>query len=352
MKKIVIVGGGSGGHFFVSDTILSGILEKLKNSKILFVCKKKSQEKKIFEKKYGDKIKIKEICAGKLRRYFSLQNFLDFFRFFFGIFQSFFILKKFKANLIFSCGGFVSLPVVIAGYFLRIPVVVHENDSISGLANRISSLFASKITSSFDMSKKKIIFTGHPIRKEIINANKKKGLEFLDFDEKKAILFIWGGSQGAMSINNLFDKISNKIGDKIQIVIIGTKKKIRTKNRVSFEFLENNVGDVLACADLIISRAGASSIFESAYLKKTQILIPLPNSANNHQANNAITFLNKKSCIILNDKIENHEIFIKIILDLIFSKKKSQNIGENAKKYFGKSGTNKIIDVILEVLEK
>ena len=204
--RIVLTGGGTGGHVIPNLAVIEG-LKKAKDIELLYIGSKKGMEKKMVEKAG---INYKGVSSGKLRRYFSFKNFSDAFKVPLGFFQARKILKKFGADVLFSKGGFVTVPVVIAARTLKIPIILHESDINPGLANRISAKYTSKICVSYEESEKffnkyskKIVYTGNPIRESIMSGDKDRAYKFTGLDRHRPVLLIMGGSQGAKQINDL-----------------------------------------------------------------------------------------------------------------------------------------------------
>ncbi len=261
------------------------------------------------------------IKCGKLRRYFSWENYLDFFKFIIGIFQSYFLIRKIKPDLLFSKGGYVSLPVVIGAYLRSVPVYIHESDLSPGLANKISSKFADKIFLSFPESKDyfskfkgEIIVTGTPIREELFQGNKEKALKFLKFESKKPILFIIGGSLGASQINNLVKNSFKELCEKFNIVHqSGSGKSLALKDPSyrEFPFIKEEFSDILAVSDLVVSRAGSNSLFEMALLRKKAVIIPME-AGRGDQVENAEIFSKELSWPVLKGEISVQD-FLKSI---------------------------------------
>ena len=284
-----------------------------KDIKILYIGSTNGVSKSLVSK-YG--IKFKGVYCGKFRRYFSLQNFIDIFKVPIGIIQAYKALRSFKADIVFSKGGYVSLPVVLAAAKLKIPVVLHESDVVPGLANKIMAKFSKKICISFEETKKyfnkyykKIIFTGNPVRTSILKGSTAKGLKFTGFNKNKPVILVIGGSQGARQINNLVRASLDELLKKFQIVHIRGKGNldisIKKKGYKQFEYLNEEMKDVYAIADLIISRGGANSLAEIANLKKKAVIIPLGTSASRgDQIENAKVFANKIGWSILSGDIK------------------------------------------------
>jgi len=304
----------------------------------LYIGSKDGLEKKIIEKL---KIPFKSVLTGKLRRYFSWQNFLDLFKIPIGILQSIFILKKFNPDVIFSKGGYVSVPVVIAGFFLRKRIVLHESDISIGLANKICSFFADEILLANEISKKyfknkKITVVGIPVRKSILSGSKEKARKLLGFDDKKPVLLVMGGSLGAQAINEVIFEVLEEILKRFQVIhIIGKRKNLESNvvnvsnvasvrhayklygNYRSFEYVDENLADFYALTDLIISRAGANALAEFACLQKKVLLIPLSKFASRgDQIENAEDFIKKYGGQILYQENLNGKNLLSKIDDL------------------------------------
>jgi len=224
----------------------------------------------------------KEIHAGKLRRYFSFQNALDFFKTFLGIISSIFLILKYKPVFVFSKGGFVSVPLAIASFFTRTVFYIHEADRTTGLANRISSVFARKVFLSFDENKKsdKYIYTGLPLRGDFFNQKTNKTFfEIFGFEKNKPLLLVTGGSLGSVSINEQIRSNLDSLLLEFDIFHITGKDNINIwidkKGYKQVEFLRDDMSDALKYADIIVGRAGAGTIFEILTLKKLALFIPL-----------------------------------------------------------------------------
>jgi UDP-N-acetylglucosamine--N-acetylmuramyl-(pentapeptide) pyrophosphoryl-undecaprenol N-acetylglucosamine transferase len=275
--------------------------------------------------KDGPKIKYIAISSGKMRRYFSWQNFLDFFRFFWGIHQAKIVLKKFGPKVVFSKGGFVSFPVTKAAKKLGIPVVLHESDVSPGLANRLAMKSADKICVSFEETKKyiapkllkRVLVTGNPVRESVLNGDKPRGYEFTGLMHKKPVILVIGGSSGAMQLNELVWGCLDKLLNKFQIVhLVGRgnlHKCFDKKGYAQFEYLDKELKDIYAISDLVISRGGANALFELALLGKKVLIIPLSHRASRgDQFDNAEVFVHKLGWGLLAGDI-GKEDFIKTI---------------------------------------
>lgn len=298
MKKIVLTGGGTAGHVTPNIALMPALKEA--GYEITYIGSKKGMEKGLIEatgtKYYG-------ISSGKLRRYFDWKNFSDPFRVMNGFFEAKRILRKIKPDVIFSKGGFVSVPVVLAAKALHIPAVIHESDMTPGLANRIALRGATTVCCNFPETVEKLqgnraIWTGTPIRQELFSGNANRGLSFCGFDSAndKPVLLIIGGSQGSVFINNAVRGSLDELLKDFRIIHLCGKGNLdeSLKNRegyAQYEFISKELPDLFAAADIIISRAGANAIFELLALKKPNILIPLGlNASRGDQILNARSF--------------------------------------------------------------
>ena len=278
MKTVLVVGGGSAGH--VLPTI--PIITKLKDSgyKVCFIGSRSGMEERLL---VGVCIDFFSIPTGKLRRYFSFQNVLDFFGFCFGVLYSLFIISRIKPSVIFSKGGFVSLPVVLAGWLLRVPILAHESDRTPGLANRISMPFLSTYCTSFpskeDLNTKfRHVHTGSPVRAEMLLGDRARGKEMLNYVDEKPILIVTGGSQGSEFINQNVRAVLEELLERFNVLHIcgqGNLLPINKNGYKQIEYVSKNWGHMLAAADLVVSRAGANALFELLALRKVCIYIPL-----------------------------------------------------------------------------
>jgi UDP-N-acetylglucosamine--N-acetylmuramyl-(pentapeptide) pyrophosphoryl-undecaprenol N-acetylglucosamine transferase len=284
MKRIVFTGGGTAGH--VTPNIALFPLLKKKGYDIHYIGSYEGIEKKLIE---DYRVPYYGISTGKLRRYFDIKNFSDPFRVMKGYSEAKKILKTLKPDVVFSKGGFVSVPVVRAAASLKIPCVIHESDMTPGLANKLCIPIATKVCCNFPetmqvLPKDKAVLTGSPIRTELLHGNKEHGFEICGFETAKPVIMVIGGSQGAAGINTLVRDALPMLLEDFQVVHICGKDKIdnmllKTKGYKQFEYVKDDLKDLFAMADLVISRAGANAICELLALKKPNLLIPLPAAA-------------------------------------------------------------------------
>lgn len=336
---ICFTGGGTGGHIYpglaVADELKSLAASNNKELKILWIGCSKGMDRNIVEKACGPDgkptaDKFFGIPSGKLRRYFSLKNFSDLFRILGGFFAAFHILRREKPALLFSKGGFVSVPPCLAAHLLHIPVFTHECDFTLGLANRLNFKSADCMFVSYDETKNRlstadqsrVIVTGNPIRPVFYKTDSKKGRDFLglkETDSQKPLLLVLGGSSGARQINELvYDNIDFLCENFLVIHQTGLvnsdddraasfEKKYEGSYK-PYNFIYQEMPDVLAATDVILSRAGANSIWEAAVLLKPMVLVPLCGSGTRgDQVDNAEFFHSRKAAEVLLGKDADSE---------------------------------------------
>ena len=325
MKKIVLTGGGTAGH--VTPNI--ALIPELKKAgyEIYYIGSYDGIEKKLIEKLgipyYG-------ISSGKLRRYIDLKNFSDPFKVLKGLAQARHLLKKIKPDVVFSKGGFVSVPVVVAAKSRRIPCIIHESDMTPGLANKICIPCAVRVCTNFPETLKhlpaeKAVLTGSPIREELFKGSKEKGLEFCGFDDSKPVVLIIGGSLGAVAVNNAVRGILPELLKKFQVIhLCGKVKKLDgTKGYVQYEYISDELPDLMAASDIMISRAGANAICEILALKKPNILIPLSAQASRgDQILNAASFEKLGYSIVIQEEDVTNEKLLKAVNEAFDNKEK------------------------------
>ena len=308
MKHIVLTGGGTAGH--VTPNI--ALIPKLKEAgyKISYIGSYDGMERKLIEDLgipyYG-------ISSGKLRRYFDPKNFSDPFRVVKGYFEAKKLLKKLKPNVVFSKGGFVSVPVVLAAKACKVPALIHESDMTPGLANKLCIPSAAKVCCNFPETVKclpenKAVLTGTPIRQELLSGDAREGLKFCGFNAAKPVILVIGGSLGSVAVNNAVRSILPELLKDFQVIHLCGKDKLDaslngTEGYVQFEYIKDELPDLFAAADLIISRAGANAICEISALAKPNILIPLSAKASRgDQILNARSFERQGFSMVLEEE--------------------------------------------------
>ncbi|MBR1600266.1 MAG: undecaprenyldiphospho-muramoylpentapeptide beta-N-acetylglucosaminyltransferase [Alphaproteobacteria bacterium] len=319
MKKILFTGGGSGGHV----TLNLGLIPLFKKAgwEVIYIGSKNGIENELIKK--IEDVRYYAIETGKLRRYFSKENFKDAMRVPLGIFQAWKIIRKEKPDVIFSKGGFVSFPVVLGGYLSGCrKIYMHESDVTPGLANKMSLPFVNTFfttfadTSNYVNHKEKIKYVGPVLTDRLENGNKEKARDMCFFNSDKPVIMFVGGSLGAKSINNAVIKNLETLLDKYQIIhICGKGQTIQAKcdGYMPFEFVDTEFKDLMALADVVVSRSGSNAIFELLSQKKPMLLVPLPSaSSRGEQSLNAKSFKKQGFAEILTDDEVSDKLVQKI----------------------------------------
>ncbi|MBU4332132.1 undecaprenyldiphospho-muramoylpentapeptide beta-N-acetylglucosaminyltransferase [Patescibacteria group bacterium] len=351
--KILLTGGGTAG----SVSPLLAITEKLKendpNVELFWLGTKKGPEKKMVAE-YD--IDFKTIPAGKLRRYFDLRNLVDIFRIGFSFVGSFFIILKFKPDVILSAGSFVSVPVIWAGWLLGKKLLIHQQDARPGLANKLMAPFATKITVTFKESlkhfpKKKTSWTGNPVRGEILRGDKERAIKRFGLKRDVPVLLVMGGGMGSATINRVIIEALSQLTEFCQIIHL-TAGKVQASSDSSpkhlryhtIEFLDvHDMADAYAVADVVVSRCGLSSLTELSALGKPVIFIPL---ADTHQEDNAKLILEKKAGVVVWQKDLTLDKFIKIVNNIVLDKKSQLVLSQNISKVLPADASYKITQII------
>lgn len=282
MKKIVMTGGGTAGHVTPNVALMPALQKE--GYEISYIGSYEGIEKRLIE---DQGIPYYGISSGKLRRYFDPKNFSDPFKVLKGYSQSKKLLKKIKPDVVFSKGGFVSVPVVMAAKHCKIPAIIHESDLTPGLANRLAIPNATKVCCNFPetlkyLPEEKAVLTGSPIREELLSGNADNAFALCQFEDRsKPVILIIGGSSGSRAINTAIHNLLPELVKNYNIIHLCGKGNLEnTLNSVSgyaqFEYANQELADMFALADLVISRAGANAICELLALRKPNILIPLP----------------------------------------------------------------------------
>lgn len=282
MTKIAFTGGGTVGHVSVNLSLIPTALEE--GYEAFYIGSKNGIEREMIESQLPS-IKYHSISSGKLRRYISWDNIKDVFKVLKGILDARSVLKKEKPDLLFSKGGFVSVPVVIAAKSLKIPTIIHESDLTPGLANKISLKFAKKIYTTFEdtlqfLPKEKADFVGATVREDLKTGDKKRGYQLTEFNDNKKVLLVMGGSLGSEKLNSIIRENLDALQTSYQIIHLTGKGLIdeqytNQKDYIQFDFVKDDLTDLLAITDTVISRAGSNAIYEFLALRIPMLLIPL-----------------------------------------------------------------------------
>lgn len=349
MKRIVLTGGGSAGHVTPNLALIPQLIKE--GWEIHYIGTRDGIEKDIIP---SDKVIYHEIQAGKLRRYFDIKNFSDPFRVLYGMMQAVSIIRKIKPRVIFSKGGFVSVPVAIGGWMNRVPVIIHESDFTPGLANKIAAPFASKICVNFpegvnSLPRGKTVYTGTPIRPGLLNGNFQRGLDICGFEKDKPVVMVMGGSLGSRNLNKLVREILPRLLKDFQVVHICGKGNLDKslmgiRGYKQFEYINEEQPHIYKIASLIVSRAGANSIFEILSLKLPNILVPLSTkSSRGDQILNARYFEKMGFSKVLLEEETDSTALYNAIIDLY---KNRNGYIENMSKKQVPDGTKEIMKLI------
>ncbi|MGI6297150.1 MAG: UDP-N-acetylglucosamine--N-acetylmuramyl-(pentapeptide) pyrophosphoryl-undecaprenol N-acetylglucosamine transferase [Minisyncoccales bacterium] len=373
--KIILSGGGTGGHIFPLIAVAREIKKQSTNSVDLLYLGPKDKFEECFFK--NEEIKTSFCLAGKIRRYggvsTSFKNLIDIlFTIPIGTIQAFIKIFFYCPDIIFSKGGYGSIPVVLAGAFLGVPIVIHESDTVPGKANQIMSAFAFKVYVAFKKKAvaffpyEKMLSVGNPIRKTILKGSHEKAKEVFNLNFKKPTLLVLGGSQGSIRINELIIQTIPDILKYFEIIHqTGYEDFMRVKKYTSalipedlksdyhvYAFLdEEKMKNAYTASDLIVARAGAGTIFEISAVGKPSILIPLPEAAQNHQLKNAITFAKAtQSTIVIEEKNLTPNFFLAELKNT-FQFKDLKDLGKRAKKFSTPNSAEIIAKDILNFLK-
>ena len=354
--KILFTGGGTGGHVLPIIAIVREIRRlPLKNRFKFFYFGPKDEFAKILLNQ--EDIKIKHTLAGNVRRYLSwksiFQNIFDvLFKIPIGFLQAFSYIFVLAPDVIFSKGGFGSIPTVLAGRMLGVPIFLHESDVTPGMANRLLGKFSLQVFTSFPktpyFSPEKIILVGNPIRREILQSSRKEGINFFKITQEKPVILILGGSQGAQIINDRILEILPTILKEFELIHhcgennfnqVKAEAKVMISKDLEkyyhpFPFLkEEELKKAYAICDFVVSRAGAGSIFEVAALGKPSLLIPLAKAAQNHQLENAYSYAKKGAALILEEANFTPHFFLEKLKYLLSNQKELEKMKEAAKEF-------------------
>lgn len=308
MKHIVLTGGGTAGHVTPNIALIPKLQEL--GYQISYIGSHDGIEKKLIE---DMNIPYYGISSGKLRRYLNLKNLSDPFRVLKGIGEAKKLLKELNPNIIFSKGGFVAVPVVLAAKRRKIPVIIHESDMTPGLANRLCIPSAAKVCCNFpetaaSLPAEKAVVTGTPIRQELLKGNKLAALNFCGFTANKPVILVIGGSLGSVVVNDAVRSVLPELLKTFQVIHLCGKDKLDSslnhlEGYVQYEYIKKELADLFALADLVISRAGANAICEISALAKPNLLIPLSAKASRgDQILNARSFEKQGFSMVLEEE--------------------------------------------------
>ena len=327
MKKIILTGGGTAGHVTPNIALLPDL--KARGFEVLYVGSYEGIERKLIEK---EGVPYRGISSGKLRRYFSLKNFTDPFRVMKGFAEAMKIVREFKPDVVFSKGGYVSVPVVRAAGAMKIPVVIHESDMTPGLANKLSYGAASKICCNFPetlplLPKDKAVLTGSPIRRELLSGDPEAGREKTGLPAGKPVLLVIGGSLGSVVVNTAVRSALPELLKEFSVLHLCGKGNLDESlsdlpDYRQYEYVSDDLKDFFALADIMVSRAGANAICEILALRKPNILIPLSAKASRgDQILNARSFEKQGFSCVLEEESLTKESLLSAVRDTWTSRK-------------------------------
>ncbi len=348
-KRIVFTGGGTAGHVIVNLALIPHF-EKA-GWEIHYIGSKDGIERELIEEL--PHVTYHAISTGKLRRYMSIENMKDPFKVLKGITDAWRIIGKVKPDIIFSKGGFVSVPVVVAGRMRRVPTIIHESDMTPGLANKLATKFAEKIVTTFPetqnyLPQQKAVHVGAVIREELFQGDEAVAYELTNLNKKKPIILIMGGSSGSANVNKVVRTNLPKLLTKYQIIHIcgagNVDKSIDEAGYVQFEYVNEQLKDVLSIADYVVSRAGANAIYEFLALNIPMLLIPLPLSASRgDQIDNAKSFVKNGYAHMLMEEDITEDAFERAIERLVSDE---SALRENMKKEDMQVARDEVIHLI------
>ncbi|MCR5718988.1 MAG: undecaprenyldiphospho-muramoylpentapeptide beta-N-acetylglucosaminyltransferase [Lachnospiraceae bacterium] len=325
-KRIVLTGGGTAGHVTPNIALLPALMKA--GYEITYMGSYDGIEKRLIE---DYEIPYVGVSTGKFRRYLDVKNFTDPVRVLQGYSEAKKFLKEYKPDVVFSKGGFVSVPVVLAAGHLGIPCIIHESDMSPGLANKLCIPVAKKVCCNFPetlklMPANKAVVTGSPIRSELKTGSREQGLKLCGFTDQKPVILVTGGSQGALSVNNAVREALDKLLQDFQVVHLCGKDKVDNllldkEGYKQFEYVKGELKDIFAMSDIVISRAGANAICELLALKKPNILIPLPTSrSRGDQILNAKSFEAQGFSIVVDEDDMTTDLLVDKVHELYFSR--------------------------------
>jgi len=353
MKKIILTGGGTAGHVTPNIALLPDL--KARGFEVLYVGSYEGIERKLIEK---EGVPYRGISSGKLRRYFSLKNFTDPFRVMKGFAEAMKIVREFKPDVVFSKGGYVSVPVVRAAGAMKIPVVIHESDMTPGLANKLSYGAATKICCNFPetlplLPKDKAVLTGSPIRRELLSGDPEAGREKTGLPAGKPVLLVIGGSLGSVAVNTAVRSALPELLKEFSVLHLCGKGNLDESlsdlpDYRQYEYVSDDLKDFFALADIMVSRAGANAICEILALRKPNILIPLSAKASRgDQILNARSFEKQGFSCVLEEESLTKESLLSAVRDTWTSRK---NYIEAMEKSDAADGVAAVMAQILGVL--
>lgn len=359
--KFILSGGGTGGHIYPAIAIANELKSRFPNAEILFVG---AQDKMEMQKVPQAGYKIEGLWIAGLQRKLTLQNILFPLKLMSSLWKSRKIIRSFKPDAVIGTGGFASGPLLQAANSFNIPTVIQEQNSYPGITNKLLSKKANVICVAYEnlerfFPKEKIVFTGNPVRQDLVevNSKRKEGIEYFKLDSNKKTILVLGGSLGARRVNQLIEKELNFLLEQgIQVfwqcgkLYFEDYKKYNDKQNVQVVSFIDRMDLIYAAADFVISRAGASSVSELCLVGKPTIFIPSPNVAEDHQTKNAKAIVDKKGAILLKEN-ELDEKFETTFSDLISNEKWQNEISSNINSLAKPNATKEIVEEIVKLIQ-
>jgi UDP-N-acetylglucosamine--N-acetylmuramyl-(pentapeptide) pyrophosphoryl-undecaprenol N-acetylglucosamine transferase len=362
IKKIALVGGGTAGPVVPLLAVVEVL--RLRNEQVGFVfVGTSSGPEKAMAEKAG--IEFFDIPAGKLRRYFSLSNFLSPVLVLLGFLKSLWLVYKLKPDVAVGASGFVQVPFLWACFLMRVPVVIHQQDVLPSLANTLCAVIATRITTAFESSVRdfsqglgiykeksfsKVVWTGNPVRQSILGVGSEAARKNLGIDLKMPTLLVFGGGTGALGVNELVYDSLDELTKFCQVVhVTGAGRGnglVKHKNYYQFDFI-SDMASAYASSDVVVSRAGIGTISELAFLGKVAIIIPMPNS---HQEDNAALLWGKKAAMILDEKETEKKEFVHTVRKLFIDQNQRALLSKNIKSLMPEKASDKVAEIILDVV--
>ena len=371
--KIVLTGGGTGGHFYPIIAVAQEInniisTDKLAGVEMFYISTEAYNEGVLFD----NNIVFKKVPAGKRRRYFSILNVIDIFKTIWGILVAISVLFKIYPDVVFAKGGFASFPTLLAARILRIPVIIHESDTVPGRVNKWAGKFAIRIATGFPETLEgyrkyadKVAYTGNPVRKELQHPVPEGAHEFLKLDKNIPVILVLGGSQGAEVINdNLMDALPGLV-ERFQIIHQTGESKLEAVKEMSRATLLNNkkkdrykmfpylntlaLRMAAGASDIVISRAGAGAISEISSCGVPSIIIPITDSNGDHQRKNAFSYARTGSCSVIEERNLTNHVIVSEVQRLIDNKEARAKMAEAARAFSKTDAGSKIAKEIIRI---
>jgi UDP-N-acetylglucosamine--N-acetylmuramyl-(pentapeptide) pyrophosphoryl-undecaprenol N-acetylglucosamine transferase len=362
VSTVFFTGGGTGGHVYPGIAVYESFLRLAFAQDLsirgVWIGSKRGIEREIAESKG---IRYIGIPSGKLRRYFSISNLIDIFKVFLGVVSAYLVIKRFRPVALFSKGGYVSVPPVIGAWLAKVPVITHESDLDPGLATRINARFACKVILSYDETrdffaaslKPKLIAAGNPVRHEVLSGNPDRGKRMFSFTSDKPIVLVLGGSQGAREVNTLLWQALPLLQKKWNVVHQTGSDESGPPSGDGYrryDYIHDGYADVITSASLVICRAGATTLWELAALRKPSILMPLgAEVSRGDQIRNAELFIRHGASYILKTGDPVTEL-VKYTDQFISEPNNLDRMGEAAASIYKPGAAEKIATILLKIV--